>query len=35
VVRSGLIEKGLQRARLFDWQEMARQTTRVYVKAVG
>jgi glycosyltransferase involved in cell wall biosynthesis len=33
--RSQLIVKGLERARLFDWRETARQTLAVYKKAAG
>lgn len=33
--RSQLIVKGLERARLFDWRQTARQTLAVYKKAAG
>ncbi len=34
-LRAKLIAKGLERARLFDWKETARQTLTVYQEAVG
>ena len=34
-LRSRLSAKGLERARLFDWRETARQTLAVYKKAAG